>query len=134
MHEIFDRMAVWTARNAGRPITFTVAFGLILVWAASGPFFRFSDTWQLVINLVPSIVTFLMMFLIQATQNRDTVAIQLKLDELIRATDGAKNQLIALEDSNEEQVREVKEGFDDIRAEEAAARALPKARQASAPP
>ena len=75
-----------------------------------------------------------MMFLIQATQNRDTVAIQLKLDELIRATDGAKNQLIALEDNNEEQVREVKEGFDDIRAEEAAARALPKARQASAPP
>src|SRR6187399_1312584 len=90
----FTRFAKATSRLAGRPLTFAVAVAVILAWLVTGPFFRYSDTWQLAINTGTTIVTFLMVFLIQNTQNRDAVAIHLKLDELIRGLEGARNNLV----------------------------------------
>ncbi len=109
INALFDKGAQRTARQTGRPATFALAVVVVLVWAVTGPIFGFSDTWQLVINTGTTIVTFLMVFLIQNTQNRDTEALQLKIDELIRVTERARNRLIRLEDLTEEQLDQVKQ-------------------------
>jgi low affinity Fe/Cu permease len=110
----FTRLTKVTARAAGRPATFLLAAAVILVWAALGPSFGFSDTWQLVINTGTTIVTFLMVFLIQSTQNRDTEAIQVKLDELIRAVGHARNELLDLEELEEKDLDGLKQTFIDL--------------------
>jgi low affinity Fe/Cu permease len=99
---LFTGFAKWTSRATGRPAAFVIAVLIILVWAVTGPVFGFSDTWQLVINTGTTIVAFLMVFLIQNTQNRDSEAVQLKLDELIRAHKGAHNGFLDLEELTEE--------------------------------
>ncbi len=100
-------MACQTAHLAGKPLTFLIAVSVVLIWAATGPLFGYSDTWQLVINTSTTIVTFLMVFLIQHTQNRDTLAIQLKLSELIMAVQEAENKIAAAEDLSEEELQQL---------------------------
>jgi low affinity Fe/Cu permease len=107
---IAKRVSSW----CGRPGTFVLALGVIAVWVVTGPVFGYSDTWQLVINTGTTIVTFLMVFLIQNTQNRDTAAIQLKLDELIRATRGAHNALLDLEELDEKTLAEFRNRYEDL--------------------
>ena len=111
---VFTRLAKWTARATGRPATFLLAAMVIIVWIVTGPIFGFSDTWQLVINTGTTIVTFLMVFLIQATQNRDAEAVQVKLDEIIRAIGTAKNELLDLEELEEEDLDEMRQVYCDI--------------------
>ena len=113
----FARFAKWTSRAAGHPSTFAVAVLLILFWAATGPIFGFSDTWQLVINTGTTIITFLMVFLIQNTQNRDGAAVQLKLDELIRAIDGAHNGFLDLEELSDEDLARLRAQFEALARE-----------------
>src|SRR3954466_6254043 len=110
----FSRFARWTERQVGSPRSFVLALGIVILWAVSGPFFGWSDTWQLVINTGTTIVTFLMVFLIQSTQSRDTRALHLKLDELIRVNKMARNSLLNLEDMSETEIQEVKETFDRV--------------------
>jgi len=105
----FRRLAIKTAEICGKPVTFAAAVLIVIIWGVSGPIFHFSDTWQLVINTGTTIVTFLMVFLIQATQNRDTAAIQLKLDELIMATNKARDRIAAAEDLSDEELESLKE-------------------------
>ena len=105
----FSRMANATAAWSGKPAAFLTALGVVLVWAITGPIFHYSDTWQLVINTGTTIVTFLMVFLIQNTQNRDTLALQIKLSELIVATKGADNKLAAIDDATDEELERAHE-------------------------
>ena len=107
----FARFARWVEWQVGRSSTFVLAIGVVLVWAASGPAFGWSDTWQLVINTGTTIVTFLMVFVIQNTQSRDTQAMQLKLDELIRVNKTARNSLINLEEMSENDLERMKAAF-----------------------
>jgi low affinity Fe/Cu permease len=104
----YNPIAKWTSRAAGHPSTFGIAIAVILIWAVTGPLFRFSDTWQLFINTGTTIITFLMVFLIQNTQNRDGAAMQIKLDELIRALQGAHNELVDLEDLSDRELEKMK--------------------------
>ena len=109
-----SKFAKATSRFCGKPIVFVLAVGTIAAWIITGPLFGFSDTWQLVINTATTIITFLMVFLIQNTQNRDTEAIQIKLDELIRATQGAHNALLDLEELEEEQLDEFRARYESL--------------------
>lgn len=113
----YSGLAKTVSRFCGRPSTFLLAVAVIVVWIVTGPLFKFSDTWQLVINTGTTIVTFLMVFLIQNTQNRDTQAIQLKLDELIRATQGAHNVLMDLEELDEKDLEAFRQRYQRLAAE-----------------
>jgi len=108
---LFSLGACETARLAGKPLTFLIATTLVIVWAATGPIFGYSDTWQLVINTSTTIITFLMVFLIQHTQNRDTLAIQLKLSELIIAVREAQNKVATVEDLSEDELEQLHEEY-----------------------
>lgn len=107
----FTRAAKWASRATGRPGTFILAVGVILIWAISGPLFGYSDTWQLMINTGTTIVTFLMVFLIQNTQNRDTQALQIKLDELLRTMANAHTVLLDLEELDEEELESIRNDY-----------------------
>lgn len=109
--QAFTHLAKWTAHAAGHPATFVIAVVIIVLWGLTGPAFNYSDSWQLVINTGTTIITFLMVFLIQNTQNRDTVAMHLKLDELIRALKGARDQLIDIEDMTEDELERLRVRF-----------------------
>jgi low affinity Fe/Cu permease len=111
MYSQFTKAA---SRFCGRPSVFVMAVATIVVWLFTGPMFGYSDTWQLVINTTTTIITFLMVFLIQSSQNRDTEAIQVKLDELIRATTGAHNELLDLEEMNEKDLDELRQRYEQI--------------------
>jgi low affinity Fe/Cu permease len=113
----FSRFAQAAARAAGKPATFLLAAATVVAWAASGPFFGFSEAWQIVINTVTTIVTFLMVFLIQNTQNRDTAAMQIKLDELIRALDNAHNALLDLEELEDADLERIRKDYERLAAE-----------------
>jgi low affinity Fe/Cu permease len=111
MEVIFSRIAQWTGGQLGRPYVFAAACVVVIVWAVTGPLFHYSDTWQLVINTGTTIITFLMVFLLQHTQNCDTQMIKLKLGELIRANEGARNALLGLEGLTDEEMRNLHERF-----------------------
>jgi low affinity Fe/Cu permease len=110
----FTRFAKWAARATGRPGIFALAVAVILIWAVTGPLFGFSDTWQLVINTGTTIVTFLMVFLIQNTQNRDTEALQIKLDELIKTMEGAANALLDLEELDDTELDRIRAKYEEL--------------------
>lgn len=107
----FDRFSAKVTRITGRPAAFLCALLVVILWGVTGPVFKFSDTWQLVINTGTTIITFLMVFVIQQSQNKDTMAIQLKLNELIAANKGASNRLIDIEDLTEEELQAVKKFY-----------------------
>jgi low affinity Fe/Cu permease len=122
--KLFSKLASVTSREAGRAWVFAFALGIIVVWAVTGPFFNFSDTWQLVINTGTTIVTFLMVFLIQNSQNRDAAAIQVKLDELIRVSK-AQMSFIGLEHLTEEELEEIRRRCEQAAKAELVARRRP---------
>jgi low affinity Fe/Cu permease len=114
---IFDRFAQWASKWSGRPIAFIAAALLVVLWGFSYPLFGNFDTWQLVINTTTTIITFMMVFLIQSTQNRDTAAIHIKLDELIRAIEGAHNALLDLEELNEKDLVRIRKNYEKLAAD-----------------
>lgn len=115
MRERFSHFSLWASKVLGSPYAFLTAVALISLWIASGPLFGFSDSWQLVVNTGTTIITFLSVFLIQNTQNREAVAMQLKLDELIRALGKANNGMIDLEDLSEEELEKLRKDFRNFR-------------------
>jgi len=112
LSQILEQFSLKATKATGTSMSFILALSVIIVWGLTGPLFHFSDTWQLVINTSTTIVTFLMVFLIQNTQNRDGKAIQLKLDELIRALEGARNKLVDLEDLSDEELKKLQKEFE----------------------
>jgi low affinity Fe/Cu permease len=112
MRSTFTRIAAWIATAAGQPLTFMLALAIVVVWAVTGPMFGYSDTWQLVINTGTTIVTFLMVFLIQNSQNRDAAAMQAKLDELLRAVDKAREKFIGIEHLTDQQIELVRSALE----------------------
>lgn len=117
MNDGFRRFANTASRGLGTPFAFALAVMVVLAWAVTGPLFHFSDSWQLVINTGTTVVTFLMVFLIQSTQNRDATALHLKLDELIRSTGEARNTFAALEDASEDELKGFQDEFKKLRDE-----------------
>jgi low affinity Fe/Cu permease len=115
-NKLFTELAKWASRATGRPTMFLLATLTIIVWAITGPLFDFNETWQLVINTGTTIITFLMIFLIQNTQNRDTAAIQIKLDELIRAMEGAHNVLLDLEELEDHELDRLRDDYEALAA------------------
>lgn len=107
----FTHAAKWASRASGRPLTFIIAVSIIVIWAITGPIFQYSDTWQLVINTGTTIITFLMVFLIQNTQNRDTEALQIKLDELLRSVENAHTVLLDLEELDEDELDVIRKDY-----------------------
>lgn len=132
MNELFRRFGHKTAEVAGSAWAFIVALAVIVVWLVTGPLFHFSDTWQLVINTGTTIVTFLMVFLIQNSQNRDSKVLHLKLDELIRAVKQARNSVVDLEDCTDEELAKLEEEFRRLRAEQRILSSLPHHKNGSA--
>ena len=122
----FEKIARWSAEWTGSSWAFALAATIILVWLVTGPLFGFSDTWQLVINTGTTIITFLMVFLIQNTQNRDTEALQIKLDEMIRATRGARNAVLDLEEMDEKELDAIRNEY--LKLAESARKHLDKRR------
>ena len=112
MEQLFTRIANRLASAVGQPAAFVIALFSIIAWAASGPLFGFSDTWQLVVNTTTTIITFLMVFLIQNAQNRDAAAMQAKLDELIRSVDSARNRFIGIEHLTERELEEIRSALE----------------------
>ena len=126
MNEFFHRFAVKVAGVVGSASSFVVAASVIAVWALTGPLFHFSDTWQLVINTGTTIITFLMVFLIQNTQNRDSKALNMKLDELLRSIKGARNRLVQLETLSDKELEELRIEFHEVHEAECKKRAASK--------
>jgi len=114
----FVRFAQWVSHVTGRPITFFIAVATLLVWGITGPLFGFSDTWQLVINTATTIITFLMVFVIQNTQNRDTASMHIKLDELIRVTKKARNVLLDLDHFDDSELEKLRQDYERLAREE----------------
>ena len=117
LSHLFTVFSKWASRATGHPAAFVLAATVVIVWAITGPLFDFNETWQLVINTGTTIITFLMIFLIQNTQNRDTAAIQIKLDELIRAMEGAHNALLDLEELEDHDLERLRNDYEDLAAD-----------------
>lgn len=109
---VFTKIAGLIAFFAGQPLAFVIAIAFIVVWALTGPIFGFSDTWQLIVNTTTTIVTFLMVFLIQNSQNRDSAALQAKLDELLRAIDGARTEFVGIEHKTDKEIEEIRSSLE----------------------
>ena len=129
---VFRRFAHSVAHAAGAPSAFAIACLVIVAWGVTGPFFHYSDTWQLAINTGPTIGTFLMCFVIQSTQNRDSQVVQLKLDELIRAIEAARTELVDMEDLSDEELHRLQHQFESLRRSAEEARRSREAGQSSA--
>jgi len=110
--KLFTRITAWCVRVSGHPASALAAFAIIVIWASTGPLFHYSDTWQLVINTLTTLITFVMVFLIQGSQNRDTEALQIKLDEIIRAIKPADNSLLGLEKLDEAELDRIRAKYD----------------------